>query len=220
VREHDNEPVPGLPEHLPAGERILWQGRPVWTSLAIHAFHVRKVAAYFGLLLAWRGIAAWQDGQTAGEALWSAVKVAPIGLAGLALVLALAWLYGRTSLFTITSRRIVLRTGVALPMSLNIPFRVIGSADLRVHADGTGDLPVAIVGPDRIAYLHLWPFARRWRLRRPEPMLRSVPEAATVAGILGRALREAAGDAAQAPIEVSAAPETRAPEPPFAAAAA
>ncbi len=33
VSEHEFEPIPGLPERLPAGERMLWQGRP-WRALA------------------------------------------------------------------------------------------------------------------------------------------------------------------------------------------
>ena len=48
------EPIPGLPEELPEGERILWRGGPDWKSLAMHVFHVRAVAIYFALILAWK----------------------------------------------------------------------------------------------------------------------------------------------------------------------
>jgi len=48
--EHDNEPIPGLPEPLPADERILWQGRPDWRGLARRAFHAPLVGAYFLLM--------------------------------------------------------------------------------------------------------------------------------------------------------------------------
>ncbi|MFN6997976.1 MAG: molybdenum cofactor biosynthesis protein MoaE [Aquincola tertiaricarbonis] len=33
---------------------MLWQGSPQWAALAISAFHVRKVAIYFALILAWQ----------------------------------------------------------------------------------------------------------------------------------------------------------------------
>jgi len=39
--EHDAEPVPGLPGPLPAGEALLWQGRPSFEGLAKRALHLR-----------------------------------------------------------------------------------------------------------------------------------------------------------------------------------
>ena len=46
-------PNPGLPEDLPRGEALLWQGSPAWRNLAVSTFHVRKVLAWFAILLAW-----------------------------------------------------------------------------------------------------------------------------------------------------------------------
>ena len=48
--EHEFEAAPGLPELLPEGEHIVWQAAPDWKQLAIHAFHVRKIAIYFSLM--------------------------------------------------------------------------------------------------------------------------------------------------------------------------
>jgi len=48
--DFDFDPVRGLPEVLPAGERMLWQGSPRWQDMALHAFHVRKVAVYFAVI--------------------------------------------------------------------------------------------------------------------------------------------------------------------------
>lgn len=188
MNEHDSEPVPGLPEKLPPGEHILWQGAPTWRSLARRVFHVRKLAAYCVLLMSWRLVADLSDGATMADAAVSVLWLLPLLPAALGLPALLAWLYSRTTLYTITNRRVVIRYGVALPMSLNIPFKIIDSAALRQYGDGTGDIPIALSGPDRIAYLHLWPHARPWRLARTEPMLRCVPDAAQVAEILGRAL--------------------------------
>ena len=49
--EHEFEAAPGLPEPLPSGERLLWQGRPDWVVQAIEDFHVRKLAIYFLVML-------------------------------------------------------------------------------------------------------------------------------------------------------------------------
>ena len=48
----------------------------------------------------------------------------------------------RTSVYTVTDRRVVLRIGVALTASLNLPFRQIEQASVRLHADGSGDIPL------------------------------------------------------------------------------
>ena len=59
MMEHDYEPVPGLPERLPEGETILWQGAPMAQSFARYAFHIRAVAAYFALLAVWHLADGW-----------------------------------------------------------------------------------------------------------------------------------------------------------------
>ena len=56
MREHESEPIPGLPEKLPDGERILWQGAPSSISLGNKALHLKGVGTYLVLIVAW-GIA-------------------------------------------------------------------------------------------------------------------------------------------------------------------
>lgn len=211
MSEFEHEPIRGLPAHLPAGERILWQGTPSWRRLALDAFHIRKVAIYFALMLAWRILSLWGDGAPAGEIAVAVLWLLPLVLAGLGLLALLAYLVGRTTVYTITSRRLVMRIGIALPMTLNIPFRLIGGASLKANADGTGDIPVAIAGRDRVAYLILWPHARPWRVARPEPMLRGVPDATRVADILAGALTAVSAASANArPIPAPSLPAERA----------
>ena len=191
MHPHDDfaqEPIRGLPEHLPPGERILWQGEPHWPSLARRAFHTRKVAIYFGILAVWQGLSSWSDGDTLANAGINMLWMLALALAAIGILTLLAWLYSRSSVFTITDKRLVMRFGIALPMSLNIPFKLIESANLKTFADGCGDIPVRLIGKNRIALLILWPFARPWRATKPEPMLRSIPESENVARILAHAL--------------------------------
>jgi Bacterial PH domain len=190
--EHDAEPVPGLPGALPAGETILWQGAPQWGGLARRALHLRGLGVYFLLLAVWRGGALSADGVGAQEALLGALFIIALGAIPLGMLAGFAWLSARTTLYTVTSRRVVVRTGVALPMTVNIPFAVIGSAAVARHGDGTGDIALQVMPPHRISWLALWPHTRSWRITRPEPTLRAVPEPEAVAQLLGRALAVAA----------------------------
>lgn len=207
--EYENEPVPGLPERLPEGERLLWQGAPDWRVLARKTFHVRKVAFYFTILTAWRGAIIHADGASTFDAVLAASLVAALGIAAVGVLTTLAWLYGRSTIYSITNKRVVLRYGVALPMALNIPFTVIASAAVARQARGTADIPLVLNDETRIAYLHLWPNARPWHVKHPQPMLSAVPDGMRVAEILGRALQEAYGQPVQA-AGVRREPETRA----------
>lgn len=178
----------GLPGPLPDGEAILWQGAPKPAALARRVLHLRALLAYvaaMALIVAGR---AWTEGRAPESIGMSLLAVAAAGALLVGLVWAFAYLVGRTTRYTITTRRIVMRIGVALPITLNLPFATVESANLRLDSDGTGDLPVSLSGRGRIAYLHLWPHARPWYLSRPQPMLRCVPDAAQVAAILARAL--------------------------------
>lgn len=189
----EHEPIRGLPEPLPPGERILWQGTPSWRALARRALHVDKLALYFALLLLVRGATALADGSGMAGALIAMLELSPLALAALGVLTLLAWLMGRATVYTITDRRVVLRIGIALPLVINLPFKIVRAAGLRTFADGTGDLPLTLAETGKLGFIHLWPHARPWRLSRPEPMLRAVPDAAQVATILARALAAAAG---------------------------
>lgn len=174
----------GLPGPLPTGERILWQGAPTTRGLWLRVFH----APLAGLWFAACGVGVVAVAETpAGTA---AALAGVLGVA-LALLGALAFAAHRTTLYTVTNRRLVLQIGIALPVTYNLPFGQVESAELRLFGDGSGDLPLRLKPAARIAYLQLWPHARPWRVSRPEPMLRSVPGAAEAAAILARALAEA-----------------------------
>ncbi len=203
--EHEFEPQYGLPERLPEGERILWQGSPDAVTLARQAFHLRKIAAYFGVLaVVTAGPALW-SGATLFDALATLRWLLPMAALGLASVALLAWLTARTTVYTLTDRRVVMRLGIVLTVTFNLPLRTLGAASLRPQGDGHGDISLALAGPDRIAYLHLWPSVRPWRLARPEPMLRCVADAPRVAALLQQAWSHHTGGAvASLPTEAAA----------------
>jgi hypothetical protein len=83
----------------------------------------------------------------------------------------------------------VIRSGVALTLSVNVPFRKVASAELKPLGGGRGDISLKIGGGDKFSYVLLWPNIRPWRIGRPEPTMRSVPDAQNVAAMLTDALR-------------------------------
>jgi hypothetical protein len=193
IRVERCERIAGIREDLPPGEHVLWQGAPDWRSHARHAFHIREVALYFAVLAVAATVLDVADGRPpVGGAMPAA-----LGVVACLLLAFLAWLSSRTTVYAITSRRVFLRVGIALPLTINLPLHRIQGASLAVHRDGSGDVPLALeVGP-HLAFLHLWPHARPWRLKHPEPMMRSLANPEQVAQTLAEALQAAHAMAAE-----------------------
>ncbi len=201
--DHDFEAVPGLPAELPPGESIVWQGRPEWMAFARHTFKIRWLAAYFGVFLAARLVLVIQERQ-GGLGLLHLLGLAGLAAACLGVLAFIAWLNARATMYTITTRRIVLRIGVALPMTWNLPFKRLASADVKLRAEGDGDITLQLVAPDRIAWLHLWPHVQPGHYLRARPTLRTLAEPARVAALLAEAVKAWSRSAA-APVLMSPA---------------
>ena len=186
--DFDFEPIRGLPAVLPPGETLLWQGAPNWKALAVRGYHVRKVALYFLALLLFRIGFGVSHGHTAAAILLSCGFLLVLGSAAIGVLSLLAYLTGRSTVYSITSRRVLLRHGIAVPMTMNIPFTLIESAGVRTHADGTGDIALRLPEEQRVGYLITWPHLRPGRITQPEPAFRALPDARPAADILATAL--------------------------------
>ena len=204
--EHELEPQYGLPERLPADEKILWQGSPDARVLARSAFHLRKLVLYFTALIALQAANVAADGAGVADVLLALVWPAGLSALGLLGVWTLAWLTARTAVYTVTDRRVVMRIGIVLTLTFNLPLRTIESAGMRQGPDGHGDIVLTLKGPDHIAWLHLWPHARPWHLARTQPMLRALPQVADVAALLQRAWSAQTGGAVEALATPASAP--------------
>jgi len=187
-----DESLRSLPERLPKGERLLWQGAPDWRRLALNVFHIRGLALYFGAIIAYCLVAAAMDGTPLQDAALSTAKLSGAALAPIGFLTVYAWLVGRSTTYLITDQRVVMQFGLALPMTINLPFRKIESAELKLRANGFGDISLLLNSGDRLAYLVLWPHARPWRLGRSEPTFRAIPDVGRVGQLLARALAASA----------------------------
>ena len=176
--EHEFEAAPGLPEPLPADERLLWQGAPKWQQVAIDIFHVRSLAWYFaGMMLLQATYLLGEPERHLFKPLLLSFVLSSMALAILSLM---AWLTASTAMYTLTNKRVVMRIGVVLTLTFNLPLRMLAGASLKTNADGSGDIALKLAGNDHIAWLNLWPHARPWVLRHPEPSLRCIANVSEV----------------------------------------
>ena len=181
-------------QYCQKGEHIIWQGAPIARELALQAFHVRKVSAYFGVLISARFVLAIGDGLPWPQALASFGLYAAAAVCALGILIGIAHLVERSTIYTLTTSRLILRYGIALPVTLNIPLSRIVTAKLACSDGDIGDIALEPAEDTRLAYLLLWPHARPWHISHPQPVLRCVRDASHVAAVLGDALKASAGN--------------------------
>jgi fumarate reductase subunit C len=179
VHEYDDEPQVGLPEALPKNEQLIWQGSPDWRSMAVNVFHIRKVAVYLTVMMLIRGFAVGSEG-TALQGLVAGLWCLPLVLIAVGIITLLAYLSARDTMYSITNKRVIMRIGIALTITYNIPLKLIQAAGVHVRKDGSGDIPLNLAAGNKIAFLFLWPHAKPWKLSKPEPMLRCLPNVSLV----------------------------------------
>lgn len=186
---HDDfnfEPIRGLPEQLPEGEHILWQGSPDPRRLAREALNLRWVGGYFALLAVWRVGVSSAD-YPFGVALMHALPFVVAGLITCTILYAIAYVQARSTVYTLTNKRVAMRIGAALTMTLNLPYTWIGTAKLDLRPSGHGTLAFELIGETRLSYPMTWPHVRPWKMARTEPALRCIPDAERVARIFADA---------------------------------
>ncbi len=186
---HDDfafEPVKGLPERPPEHERILWQGRPDTWALARDAYKINWITGYFVVIIGWRASVGAADAGLAGAFAFG-LPYALLWAAAMGVILLLAWVAARSTVYTITTARVAMRIGAALTVTLNLPFRQIANADLALGKGGTGTLALETMGETKFSYLILWPHCRPGHIHVTKPALRCIPEAEKIAALLSDA---------------------------------
>lgn len=211
--EHEFEPQFGLPERLPADEAILWQGSPRVGVLLTSAFHFRKLIFYFSALILACAWPALEQGAGVVAVLQGIKWIAPLAVMALLGVWTLAWMTAQTTVYTLTNKRVVMRLGIVLTVTYNLPLKQIKASDVRALEAGAGDITLALKGSDRIAWVQLWPSVRPWRLTQPEPTLRAIGDVAEVAAQLSAAWISNAGMDFQSPVKTPRGLKTETPAP-------
>jgi len=182
------EPIEGLPELLPKGEVILWQGRPNWLRLTIESLNLWWVIGYFGLLAAWRFLSVI-DYMPFGTSISASIPflfvAAFVGL----LLCGVGYIQAKETLYTITNRRVVMRIGAALTLTLNLPFTKIDNAAVAKKRGDFGNIAFETSGDTKFSYFVLWPHARSWYFGKPQPTLKCIPDIEKVSSILGEAAK-------------------------------
>lgn len=190
THEHEFEAALGLPEKLPKDEFIIWQGQPDWKQLAVDAFHVRKLAVYFSLMIMLQCLHLMDSDTAAMDMLMSLCTSLSLACLALGLLAGSAYFSSRATVYTLTNRRMVMRIGIVLSLTFNLPLKKIVSCELMALKHQVGNIALGTSSESPIGWLNLWPHVRAWRLNSPQPSLRCVPKAQEVCEHIWQAWRK------------------------------
>ena len=188
---HDDfafEPIRGLPERPPEGEVILWQGQPNWLRLTVDSLNLWWILGYFIFLFVWRFISV-SDLMPLNQALFVSLPFLALAMIVTSLLMLVGYIQAKASVYTITNKRVVMRIGAALTVTLNLPFTEIENAAIASSSKNFGSIAIDTKQDAKFSFLVLWPHARAWHFRKPQPSLRCIPNAAEVAKILSNAAK-------------------------------
>ena len=188
---HDDfafEPIRGLPESPPEGEVILWQGQPNWLRLSVDSLNVWWVLGYFMFLFVWRFISV-SDLMPIYQAVLASLPFLALALIVTLLLMLVGYIQANATVYTITNKRVVMRIGAALTVTLNLPFTEIENAAIASSSKNFGSIVIDTKQNSKFSFLVLWPHARAWHFKKPQPSLRCIPDAEKVAEILSNAAK-------------------------------
>lgn len=203
VGEYEDEPIRGLPDYLPSDETLVWQGEPDFKTMARRVFHVRSVAIYFAILIVVHLAVQASGNASLAEVILGSAWMFGLGVLAVGILSLLAFAYARTTIYTLTDKRLVLRFGVAMPMMVNIPLSIVTAANMRRYDDGSGDIVLSLEQKKRLSYMMLWPNVRGWRINPTEPALRSIANVDALAESLASVVSSATSTDVQESTTVS-----------------
>jgi hypothetical protein len=88
---------------------------------------------------------------------------------------------------------VLLRHGVAVPLTMDVPFTLVDNVAFSGFPNGTGDIAITVPPQHRVGYLITWPHVRPGEFTRPQPSFRALTDGHAAADILSKALAAQAG---------------------------
>ena len=178
---------------IPEGDEIIWHGRPDVRRFSLSALGIKYVLLY--LLV----VAVFNLQKSFGT-------ITPITflqimfpyIVSCCLALVLLVLVGLSqilpTLYVVTSKRVIIKSGFALIFMLNVPFDKIENIDKKVFSDGCGDISFRLISNKRVPFFAGWPSVRPWYFNNPEPTFRCIPNVNFVALELANAAQARVSD--------------------------
>ena len=178
---------------IPEGDEIIWHGRPDVRRFSLSALGLKYILLYllvvtvFNLQKSFGTITPF----TFLQIMFPYIVSCCLALVLLVLV-GLSQIY--PTLYVVTSKRVIIKSGFALIFMLNVPFDKIENIDKKVFNDGCGDISFKLISSKRVPFFAGWPSVRPWYFNNPEPTFRCIPNVNLVALELANAAQARVSD--------------------------
>lgn len=170
--------IEGIAEPLPAGEHILWSGKPDAWTFTRRIMRLNWVLAWFSGLAGIRAYNIYVAGGDMTAMVSAAAGQLPLAVFALGLLSALGIAMARSTTYVISSQRLVFQVGVALPITFNVPLRFIDAASVRLRSSHSGDLILTLRKGANVKALALWPHSQGWGKDAVQPVMRDLTSVA------------------------------------------
>ena len=178
---------------IPEGDAIIWHGRPDVRRFSLSALGLKYVLLYLLVVAVFN---LQKSFGTITPVTFLQIMFPYIVSCCLALVLLV--LVGLSqilpTLYVVTSKRVIIKSGFALIFMLNVPFDKIENIDKKVFSDGCGDISFRLISNKRVPFFAGWPSVRPWYFNNPEPTFRCIPNVNFVALELANAAQARVSD--------------------------
>ena len=176
----DKTPPKDVLSVIPENEEVIWHGRPNLRRFSLSALGLRYLMLYLLII----SITTFSSNFGNLTLLLFLQMMFPYiiscCLAGIILVM-IGISQVIPTVYVITSKRIIIKSGLALIFMLNVPFDKVANIDKKVFNDGCGDISFKLIGNKRIPFFAGWPSVRPWYFNDPEPTFRCIPDVDVVA---------------------------------------
>ena len=176
----DKSPPKDILGAIPENEDIIWYGRPELRRFCLSALGLRYLLLY--LLI----VALFNLSSNFGNFsffIYLEIMVPYIISCFLATVLLVIIGISQVmpTVYVITSKRIIIRSGMALIFMLNVPFDKIANIDKQIFKDGCGNISFKLINNKRVPFFASWPSVRPWYFNNPEPTFRCISNVDVIA---------------------------------------
>mgnify|MGYP001213734411 CR=1 FL=1 len=182
----DKPPPKDVLSIIPEDENVIWHGRPDLRRFSISALGLRYLILY---LLVVSLTTFFSNYGNLSLSIFLQMMFPYVICCCLAAIIMVMIGISQVipTVYVITSKRIIIKSGLALIFMLNVPFDKVANIDKKVFNDGCGDISFKLIGNKRIPFFAGWPSVRPWYFNNPEPTFRCISDVDVVSFKLANA---------------------------------
>lgn len=176
----NNTPPKDILSVIPKDEVIIWHGRPDLRRFCLTAIGIKYILVYLIIITCSIIYTRYGDFN-----LITFLQVLVPYLLSCCLAIMLLVIVGISqvlpTVYVITSKRVIIKSGLALIFMLNVPFDKIASIDKNHYSDGSGNISFKLISKKRVPFFASWPSVRPWYFSNPEPAFRCIADVDVIA---------------------------------------